>query len=156
VHKVIYNQIRTYKKKGGEKMLKDKKGFTLIELLIVIVIIGILAGIVVGIVGTSARKKANDAKSKSYVHEVQNALEQYYVDNEEYPEALTTMIPDLLTQTTYDAAVTNADKPLTYTPAADADVLTYTLSFELRNQNDSGENIEGTSPTKVYIVRNKQ
>ena len=58
----------------------NKHGFTLIELLIVIVIIGILAGIVVGIVGTSANNKAQDAKKKAVVHELQNALEQYYLD----------------------------------------------------------------------------
>ena len=61
-----------------------KRGFTLIELLIVIVIIGILAGIVVGIVGVSATQKAQDAKLKANVHEVQNALEQYFIDKGSY------------------------------------------------------------------------
>ena len=131
-------------------MLKGKKGFTLIELLIVIVIIGILAGIVVGVVGTSSRKKANDAKKKSTVHEIQNALEQYFVDNNAYPAAvanLTTTDPPLLGSTVDTASYT-------YTPANTN--TTYTLSFVLENQGDSGYNVTGTSPAKAYTVTNKQ
>jgi len=131
-------------------MLNSKKGFTLIELLIVIVIIGILAGIVVGIVGTSSRKKANDAKKKSTVHEIQNALEQYFVDNNAYPTALAN-----LKSTTPPLLGTSVDTAsYTYTPA-NTDT-TYTLSFTLENQGDSGDNITGTSPAKVYQVTNKQ
>jgi len=127
-----------------------KKGFTLIELLIVIVIIGILAGIVVGIVGTSSRHKANDAKKKSTVHEIQNALEQYFVDNNAYPAALADLkstTPPLL-----GASVDTAS--YTYTPANTN--TTYALSFVLENQGDSGDNVSGTSPDKVYQVTNKQ
>ena len=128
-------------------MFNSKKGFTLIELLIVIVIIGILAGIVVGIVGTSSRHKANDAKKKASVHEIQNALEQYFVDNNAYPAALTTLQPSLLSST---LVLT----PYTYAPANTN--TTYTLSFLLENQGDSGDNVTGTSPDKVYGVTNKQ
>lgn len=131
-------------------MLKGKKGFTLIELLIVIVIIGILAGIVVGVVGTSSRKKANDAKKKSTVHEIQNALEQYFVDNNAYPAAL----GDLKTTTPALLGSSVDVTPFTYTPANTN--TTYTLSFTLENQGDSGDNVTGTSPNKVYQVTNKQ
>lgn len=128
-----------------------KKGFTLIELLIVIVIIGILAGIVVGIVGTSANNKAQDAKYKSNVHEVQNALEQYYIDKNAYPTAseglavLTTSDPKYLNSaSTY--------KDLTYTTT---DAGGYELSFTLKNQSEAlGDNVKG-SP-KVYFVTSKQ
>jgi type II secretion system protein G len=136
-------------------MFKAKNGFTLIELLIVIVIIGILAGIVVGIVGTSATNKAQDAKSKSVVSEVQNALEQYFLDNNStYPAAAdaatlkTTLVgAKLLTDSTN---VTG----LTYTHTASPEG--YTLSFVLKNQNDSGDNVTGTSPNKIYSVTAKQ
>ena len=131
-------------------MLKGKKGFTLIELLIVIVIIGILAGIVVGIVGTSARKKAKDAKSKATVHEIQNALEQYFVDNNAYSAnlaALKATTPPLL-----GADVAVAD--YTYVPANTN--TTYTLGFVLENQGDSGDNIVTVGTDKVYQVTNKQ
>lgn len=52
-------------------------GFTLLELLVVISIIAIL--ITVGLTSFStAQKKGRDAKRKSDIKEVQNALEQYY------------------------------------------------------------------------------
>lgn len=56
---------------------KQVKGFTLLELLVVISIIAIL--ITVGLTSFStAQKKGRDAKRKSDIKEVQNALEQYY------------------------------------------------------------------------------
>jgi prepilin-type N-terminal cleavage/methylation domain-containing protein len=136
-------------------MFKVKNGFTLIELLIVIVIIGILAGIVVGIIGTNATNKSQDAKEKSVVSSVQNALEQYFLDNNSiYPAAadVATMKTDLvnaklLTSTTDVTGLTYAH---TTSPEG------YTLSFPLKNQNDSGDNVTGTSPNKVYQVTAQQ
>lgn len=58
-------------------MLSVRDGFTLLELLVVISIIAIL--ITVGLTSFStAQRKGRDAKRKSDVKEVQNALEQYY------------------------------------------------------------------------------
>jgi len=136
-------------------MFKAKRGFTLIELLIVIVIIGILAGIVVGVVGTSANNKAQDAKGKAVVHEVQNSLEQYFLDNNStYPAAAdadamkTTLVAaELLSNS---SNVTG----LTYTHTASPEG--YTLSFVLKNQNDTGDNVTGTKPDKIYVVTAKQ
>ena len=60
------------------------KGFTIIELLTVIAIIGILAGI--GLINLNkARAKGRDAKRKSDIHVIQNALEQYYAKFRRYP-----------------------------------------------------------------------
>lgn len=137
-------------------MFKAKRGFTLIELLIVIVIIGILAGIVVGVVGTSANNKAQDAKSKAIVHEVQNALEQYFLDNNStYPAAAdaAAMKTALVNATLLSASssITGLTYAHTTTPEG------YELSFVLKNQNDnSPDNIKGTSPNKVYYVTAKQ
>lgn len=131
------------------KRLKSEKGFTLIELLIVIVIIGVLAVIVIGLTGANARRKANDARAKADMHELQNSLEQYYVDNEQYPaEAAwqTTLVTDgyleaVLTAPTgtyvYDETNTQAD---------------YTLTYTLENTNDSGPNVTAGD----YILTNKQ
>lgn len=131
-------------------MLKSKKGFTLIELLIVIVIIGILAGIVIGVVGTSAQNKAKDAKYKANVHEIQTALEQYFTDNNAYPATLAALqsstpqyLESSITLTPFTYTVTNANQ-------------NYVLSFVLLNQGDSGDNVSGTSPNKIYSVTQKQ
>lgn len=128
-------------------MLKTKKGFTLIELLIVIVIIGILAVIVVGLVATNSKNRANDARAKADMREIQTALEQYKIDNDEYPAALTDLAP------TYLAAVpTNpVGGQYTYTPAG-TPPQTYTLSYTLQNTNDKGPNITNG----VYTLTQKQ
>ncbi len=57
----------------------NKKGFTLIELLVVVAIIGILSSVVLASLN-SAREKARDARRKSDLKQIQNALEMYYND----------------------------------------------------------------------------
>ena len=135
-------------------MFKAKRGFTLIELLIVIVIIGILAGIVVGVVGTSANNKAQDAKNKAVVHEVQNALEQYFLDNNStYPSSAdaAALKTDLVAAELLGASANVTDLDYEHlTPEG------YNLSFTLRNQNDSGDNVTGAKPDKIYVVTAKQ
>lgn len=129
--------------------LKSTKGFTLIELLIVIVIIGILAGIVIGLTGTSARNKANDATAKSDMHELQNALEQYFIDNDAYPAAATWQA-DLVTAGLLTAAK-NDPQGSAYA-ITQADTSEYSLAYTLQNTNDTGPNITGG----VYTLTNKQ
>lgn len=114
-------------------MIKTKRGFTLIELLIVIVIIGILAVIVVGLVATGARNRANDARRKSIMREVQTALEEYKVDNDEYPADLTTLVPNFMSA----APEVINEKAYTYTPADSC----YTLSVTLDNSTDKGPGV---------------
>lgn len=64
-----------------------KKAFTLLEMLVVIGIIAVLIGM--GAVSYStAQKKARDAKRKSDLKIIQNALEQYYsICNYQYPSS---------------------------------------------------------------------
>lgn len=132
-----------------------KKGFTLIELLIVIVIIGILAGIVVGIVGTNARKKANDTKKKADFHEIQNALEQYFVDNDSYPATIDALNPTYLKTTEADMEKASGGKDYIYAPTG-TPATSYRLDVELENQADSGANVDGTKVPKTYYVTSKQ
>lgn len=126
--------------------IRNQKGFTLIELLIVIVIIGILAGIVIGLTGATAKKKANDAANKADVHEMQNALEQYFSDNDAYPDNLTTLVPNYLKVMPTPKGTVS----VTYTPANTN--TTYTLSVPMQNTADTGPNIVGGA----YQVTNKQ
>ncbi len=61
-----------------------KKGFTLIELLVVIGIIAMLVAI--GIPNyLSARQRASDARTKSDMDSLKNALRLYYNDYQTYP-----------------------------------------------------------------------
>lgn len=130
-----------------KKLLTRNQGFTLIELLIVIVIIGILAGIVIGLTGSNARNKANDAANKADSHEVQNALEQYFVDNDAYPGDIDTLVSGGYLKV---APTLKGNQTLTYTPAnSNAE---YTLYFPLLNSNDTGPNVVNGN----YEVKNKQ
>lgn len=63
-----------------------KLGFTLIELLIVIAIIGIIAALLVTNFA-GARGRANDAKKKGNLKELNTALHLYYTNYHIYPNA---------------------------------------------------------------------
>jgi prepilin-type N-terminal cleavage/methylation domain-containing protein len=57
--------------------MKNNKGFTLIELLVVIAVIGLLASVIM-VSLNSARSKAQDAKIRAELNQVQIAMEMYY------------------------------------------------------------------------------
>jgi prepilin-type N-terminal cleavage/methylation domain-containing protein len=62
------------------------KGFTLIELIVVIGILGTLAvGAMVALNPLAQFQKANDARRKSDLAQIQRALESYYQDHNNYP-----------------------------------------------------------------------
>ncbi len=66
--------------------MQQRKGFTLIELLVVIAIIGLLSTLAV-VALNGARQKSRDAKRVSDIKQTQTALELYYSDNQQYPDA---------------------------------------------------------------------
>ena len=77
-----------------------QKGFTLIELLVTIAIIAILSGIaIVSFSGQTA--KARDARRKSDLENLRQAIEMYYEDNGKYP------VSDQWIENTGDGILTN-------------------------------------------------
>lgn len=67
---------------------KSQQGFTIIELLIVIAIIAILAGLVLNNF-QGAQAKARDTQRTNDVNNMHSKLEEYYNENEGYPETFT-------------------------------------------------------------------
>jgi general secretion pathway protein G len=63
---------------------KTQGGFTLIEIMVVILILGLLATIVVQSL-RGATDKAKRVKAQADLHELQTALDRYYLDSGFYP-----------------------------------------------------------------------
>lgn len=72
---------------------KLQRGFTLIELLVVIAIIGILVVIGLGSF-QSSQQRSRDARRKSDLRQIGNALEAYFNDKGTYPAAIGGQIED--------------------------------------------------------------
>ncbi len=122
-----------------KSIIKKQSGFTLLELLIVIVIIGILALLIIPNI-TSAPKKARDTKRKTDITTVRKGLEEYFVNNNVYPNALTDLTtgsaPIIKTLPTDPKAGWPA---YTYTPAGTN--TTYKLDACLENDQDNGASV---------------
>jgi len=107
----------------------NQKGFTIIELLVVIVIIGILVALTLPNL-FSAQARGRDTDRKNELKNLQQKLETYFNDNDEYPAALSNLDP----APTTDETTGPRNDAYTYTPAANSQ--SYTLSANLENQND--------------------
>lgn len=69
------------------KAMHGQQGFTLIELLVVIVIIGVLIALSVPVV-VNYLERGRDTERKADVDLIADAAEQYYTDNNAYPETV--------------------------------------------------------------------
>lgn len=67
-----------------------RKGFTLIELLVVITIIAILSAIGLSSF-TNTQRRARDSRRRGDMKQIQNAMEQYYILNNQYAGAYTAL-----------------------------------------------------------------
>lgn len=79
-----------------------KRGFTIIELLVVVAIIGILAGVIIASVADS-RQRARDARRKTELKSIENAVELYAgFNNGKFPTSLDDLHNTLTVQTGSD------------------------------------------------------
>jgi type II secretory pathway pseudopilin PulG len=120
------------------------------------VIIGILALLIIPNI-TSAPKKARDTKRKTDITTLRKGLEEYFVNNNSYPAALT----DLTTGSapivkTLPTDPKNASPYVyAYTPANSN--TTYTLTACLENDADSGDSVIAPAnpcTTKTFQLTN--
>jgi type II secretion system protein G len=70
--------------------MKMKKGFTLLEILLVIAAIGVLAAIVIVAINPNRQlSQVRDTERQSDVNALSKAMEQYLIDQGEYPAGIT-------------------------------------------------------------------
>lgn len=86
-----------------QELTRDRRrGFTLIELLVVMFILVMLAGAITVLV-TKRVEDAKHARAVTDISTLDNAIEQYHMDNSDYPPTL-----DALRNKPTDDAVTNS------------------------------------------------
>ena len=122
----------------------NQKGFTIIELLVVIVIIGILVALALPNL-FAAQARGRDSDRKNELKNLQQKLESYFNDNDQYPAAAT-WAADIGAS----ADETTGPRSDTYTYAT-PDQQTYTLTATLENAGDK-DTSDGTGPLADYVL----
>lgn len=73
--------------------MNNQRGFSLIEIMVVVGIIGMLVGVFLGPI-QNARHKAKEARAKQEIRQIAAAVDQFEMENGEYPGALQTLVDD--------------------------------------------------------------
>jgi len=118
-------------RKRKEKRSLRQKGFTLIEVVAVTAMLGILSGLLLPSID-GANAKAKNAKLKSDLVTIDNALQLYRMENGTFPAKLEDLTPDYIAKN--KDFVDALQNPLTYSGSE----TTYTL----KGQNVSGEDVK--------------
>jgi type IV pilus assembly protein PilA len=86
----------TKKNKSGPTRACFQDGFTLLEILLVVGIIAILAGIVIVAINPARQlAQARNTERISGIKQINNALQQYYIEHGSYPASLTTTLTEI-------------------------------------------------------------
>ena len=92
----------------SRSLIARRSAFTLVELLTVIAIIGMLAGLVLGLSGYANRKAAR-SKAFAEMEKLENALEEFRVQNGSYPDGQPNpTAPTSMTNPVFFASFSNA------------------------------------------------
>lgn len=116
------------------KLKTNQRGFTIVELLVVIVVIAILVALTLPNLFGLQRRARDDAR-KNDLKNVQQALETYFNDNNNYPDALADLATDYINAVPADpqgGAYTYTPAPVSCTTACQS----YTLAADLENDSD--------------------
>lgn len=119
--------------------MNNNKGFTKIELLVTGAIVGLL-GIMAVVAVVTARARMRDAIRLSDIRQIQNGLEQYFIDTNSYPVVADTLALGLahsscLSNSGFGASCASADSVyLSVVPATPTPGLHKTVSC---NDNDN-------------------
>ena len=101
------------------KTSNRSRGFTLIELMVVISIIGVLAGIAVVQV-KNMQRKARETALKKDLHDMREAIDNFYADKQRYPSDLNELVPKYLQRIPKDPITKAQDwNPITEQPDPD-------------------------------------
>jgi len=120
----IITHLHKFNLKGETRMTKFKSngGFTLIELLVVIAVLGILAAVAIPrLTGVTDRARMSEYVSAGGT--IRSAMEMYYAEEGEYPDADTysnldtaldyVELPDLEDMGTFSYSINNGDNDYT-------------------------------------------
>jgi len=130
-----------------------RSGFTLIELLVVISIIAVLAGITLGVTG-NVQKKAAASRAQVEIAAIENALENYKIENGDYPSANSITISGGLYASNPTAATYLGTSPnlTSATPGGSGGRLLFTyLMGRSSLQNASGSDIAVVAGYTQYL-----
>jgi general secretion pathway protein G len=115
-------------------LVRDSAGFTLIELMTVITIIAILAAIAIPMYQHSVTR-AKEAALLEDLYQMRDALDKYYADHGEYPQALSSLVDKRYTRAIPVDPFTRSSETWLEVPSEDGGIFDVHSGSELVGRN---------------------